>query len=94
VSLREALGSEIMMHLNVEARPALTDEIRELAEDIGGEAPATASEHPTATLVGRFSPRSRAKAGDAVDVVVDTSGMHFFDPDSGLGIYDAGGAGT
>jgi multiple sugar transport system ATP-binding protein len=92
VSLREALGSEIMMHLVVDARPAVTDEIRELAEDIGGEAPA--AEHPQATLVGRFSPRSRAKAGDGVEVVVDTSGLHFFDPDSGLGIYDAGGAGT
>jgi multiple sugar transport system ATP-binding protein len=93
VTLREALGSEIMMHLNVEARPAVTDEIRELAEDIGGEAPAT--ELPHTTMVGRFSARSRAKAGDAVEFVVDTTGLHFFDPDTGLGIYDhAGGAGT
>jgi multiple sugar transport system ATP-binding protein len=93
VALREALGSEIMMHLNVEARPAVTDEIRELAEDIGTEAPA--SEHPETAMVGRFSARSRARAGDPVEVVVDTTGLHFFDPDTGLGIYDhAGGAGT
>ena len=46
-------------------------------------------------MVGRFSPRSAARAGDAVDVVVDTPGLHFFDPETGLGIYDhAGGAGT
>jgi multiple sugar transport system ATP-binding protein len=93
VALREALGSEIMMHLNVEARPALTDEIRELAEDVGGEARVT--ERPEAVLVGRFSARSRASAGDPVDVVVDTTTLHFFDPESGLGIYDhSGGAGT
>jgi multiple sugar transport system ATP-binding protein len=93
VALREALGSEIMMHLNVEAQPALTDEIRELAEDVGTEAPA--AEHPAAVLVGRFSARSRAAAGDPVEVVVDTTTLHFFDPESGLGIYDhVGGAGT
>ncbi|HMJ33526.1 MAG TPA: sn-glycerol-3-phosphate ABC transporter ATP-binding protein UgpC [Baekduia sp.] len=93
VSLREALGSEIMMHLTIEARPAVTDEIRELAEDVGGQAPV--SEHPESAMVGRFSSRSRAKAGDDVEVVVDTSGLHFFDPHTGLGIYDhAGGAGT
>jgi multiple sugar transport system ATP-binding protein len=93
VALREALGSEIMMHLNIEARPAVTDEIRELAEDVGGEAPV--SEHPETAMVGRFSARSRAKAGDDVEVVVDTGGLHFFDPETGLGIYDhAGGAGT
>jgi multiple sugar transport system ATP-binding protein len=93
VALREALGSEIMMHLTIEARAAVTDEIRELAEDIGGQAPV--SEHPQTAMVGRFSARSGAKAGETVEIVVDTSGLHFFDPDSGLGIYDhAGGAGT
>jgi multiple sugar transport system ATP-binding protein len=93
VALREALGSEIMMHLIVEARPAVTDEIRELAEDAGGQAPV--SEHPESAMVGRFSARSPAKAGDEIEVVVDTSGLHFFDPHTGLGIYDhAGGAGT
>jgi multiple sugar transport system ATP-binding protein len=93
VALREALGSEIMMHLNVEAQPALTDEIRELAEDVGTEAPA--AEHPEAVLVGRFSARSRVAAGDRVEVVVDTTALHFFDPETGLGVYDhAEGAGT
>jgi multiple sugar transport system ATP-binding protein len=93
VTLREALGSEIMMHLTVAVRPAVTDETRELAEDAG--ALEQAGEHPETVMVGRFSPRSTARAGDAVDVVVDTTGLHFFDPETGLGIYDhAGGAGT
>src|SRR3954469_24402401 len=93
VTLREALGSEIMMHLTVGARPAVTEETRELAEDAG--ALEQAGDHPETVMVGRFSPRSAARAGDAVDVVVDTTGLHFFDPETGLGIYDhAGGAGT
>jgi multiple sugar transport system ATP-binding protein len=40
-------------------------------------------------MVGRFSPRSQVNEGDTVEVVVDTSSLHFFDPDTGLGIYDS-----
>ena len=39
-------------------------------------------------MVGRFSPRSRVKDGDDVEVAVDTRSLHFFDPETGLGIYD------
>ena len=34
VRLRESLGSEVMVHLEVEAPPALTEDIRELAQDM------------------------------------------------------------
>src|SRR5688572_3996263 len=37
VQLREALGSELVVHLNVDARPALTEDVRELAQDLGDE---------------------------------------------------------
>ena len=39
-------------------------------------------------MVARFSPRSQVKEGDNVEVAVDTRSLHFFDPDTGLGIYD------
>jgi multiple sugar transport system ATP-binding protein len=39
-------------------------------------------------IVGRFGPRSRVKAGDTIDVAVDTRSLHFFDPETALGIYD------
>jgi len=82
-----------MMHVTVPLRPAVTDETRELAEDVRAEA--LAADEPHAMLVGRFASRSRANAGQDVDIAVDTTAMHFFDPDTGLGIYDqAGGAGT
>jgi len=39
------------------------------------------------TLVARFNARSRVREGEEADVAVDTSELHFFDPESGLGIY-------
>jgi len=39
------------------------------------------------TVVARFNARSRVREGETVDVAVDTSELHFFDPESGLGIY-------
>jgi multiple sugar transport system ATP-binding protein len=84
VVLREALGSEIMVHFIVDARPAITDDVRELAEDAGGGVPQETHE---STVVARFNARSRVREGEATDVAVDTSELHFFDPESGLGIY-------
>jgi multiple sugar transport system ATP-binding protein len=85
VVLREALGSEIMVHFTVDARPALTEDVRELAQDVGEELDEAAQE---TTVVARFNARSRVREGQPADVAVDTSELHFFDPESGLGIYD------
>ena len=38
-------------------------------------------------LVGRFGPDSDVWEGGPVDAVVDTERLHFFDPETGLGIY-------
>jgi len=91
VELTEALGSEIMVHFSIEARHAMTEEVRELAQDVGDERAVQQipeGEHATATLVGRFGARSRVRNGDNVEVAVDTRALHFFDPETGLGIYD------
>jgi multiple sugar transport system ATP-binding protein len=89
-SLTEALGSEIMVHFSIEARPALTEEVRELAQDVGDDrAAGKIAAAESASLVGRFGARSRVRAGEPLEVAVDTRSLHFFDPETGLGIYDA-----
>jgi multiple sugar transport system ATP-binding protein len=93
VELREALGSEIMVHLSVDARAAQTDDVRELAEDVGVPKAGDDSQTST-TIVGRYTPRSRVTVGDDVEAVVDTRNLHFFDPESGLGIYDGSAKGA
>jgi multiple sugar transport system ATP-binding protein len=88
VVLTEALGSEVMVHVDVDAKPAMTDDVRELARDAGDETNLEAA-GARSTLVGRFGARSRLREGQNARVAVDTRALHFFDPDSGLGIYDA-----
>jgi multiple sugar transport system ATP-binding protein len=92
VELREALGSEIMVHFRVDATAAETDDTRELREDVhgGAEAAETApqSDEGGAIIVGRFGARSRVREDHDVEAAVDTRALHFFDPDSGLGIYE------
>ena len=91
LELREALGSEIMAHFAIVGRSAETEETRELAHDTGApdsDPGIGTAEHET-VVVGRFGARSRVKEGEAVTAVVDTRALHFFDPDSGAGIYDS-----
>jgi multiple sugar transport system ATP-binding protein len=88
-ALTEALGSEIMVHFTIDARQAMTDEVRELAADKGDDRVAQqGNENEQAAMVGRFGARSRVRAGDPVEVAVDTRALHFFDPQTGMGIYD------
>jgi multiple sugar transport system ATP-binding protein len=91
VELREALGSEIMVHFTVDAPPALTEDVRELAQDVGDERAVQelAEGGPgRTTMVGRFGARSRVREGETAEVAVDTRVLHFFDPESGAGIYE------
>ncbi len=89
VILREPLGSEIVAHFEVDAPPALTEDVRELARDVGQESTVQAGGDETskAVMVGRFGPRSRVRNGDTIDVAVDTKAVHLFDLETGEGIY-------
>jgi len=92
VILREALGSELMVHLKVDAKPAITEDVRELQRDVGGDemtGTPSATESGEAVVVGRFDPHSRVQEGQTAEVAIDTTSLHFFDPETGLGIYDS-----
>jgi multiple sugar transport system ATP-binding protein len=91
VELREALGAELMVHFTVDAPPAVTEDVKELAADVGEDAVSNleeASAEQQTTVVGRFSADSRVDVGENAEVAVDIRGLHFFDPETGLGIYD------
>ena len=70
--------------------PVLTEDTRELAEDIGTTHDHEAHEKrgsQTSKLVGRFNPRTRVQPDETIEMAVDTRAAHFFDIDTGLGIY-------
>ena len=92
VELHEALGSDVVIHFTIGAPPAVGDDVRELAVDVGKEVlekvERTAA-RGKASVIARLNPRTRVQKGDRIDLVVDTARLHFFDPDTGAGVYDA-----
>ena len=91
VDLVERMGSEAYLHFSLDAPPVVTEDTRELAQDVGMSGPEDLrplAEPDRADLVARVGPRTRAAKGEAVEVVVDTARLHVFDPDSGLAVYE------
>ena len=90
VELREALGSEIVIHFTVEAPIVLTEDTKELAADVGTESLEDLQERAKEAKTGfvaQLNPRTSAREGEKLELFVDTKRLHFFDPESGLGIY-------
>jgi multiple sugar transport system ATP-binding protein len=91
VELREALGSELVVHFRVEGTQlALTEDVMELAHDADALATPEATEGG-ALLVGRFDVRAGVEERKPVEVAVDVRSLHFFDPETSNGIYDGTG---
>jgi multiple sugar transport system ATP-binding protein len=82
----EALGAELIAHLEIAGKPVMTDEVKEVAADLddalltGLEAEAHEHKLP---LVGRFAVTSRARVDEGIEIVVDTDKVHAFDLDTG-----------
>jgi multiple sugar transport system ATP-binding protein len=90
VELVEALGSDVVIHFTADAPPAITDDVKELAHDVGVEHLERVQQEAAvgkSTVTARLSPRTPARPGDSIQLAVDTSRLHFFDPDDGSGIY-------
>jgi multiple sugar transport system ATP-binding protein len=84
--LVEAMGSDVLVHFGLEASTVVTEDTKELARDAGTDVLGTL-ETPHTIVVARFSPRTRVKVGDTVDVHVDTTRLHFFDLETSRSIW-------
>jgi multiple sugar transport system ATP-binding protein len=85
VTLVEALGSEIVVHFSLKGDSVVTEDTKLVAEETGEGALEMGGEGEVG-WVASFSPRSRVRRGDHVDIVVDIERVHWFDPDSGEAI--------
>jgi multiple sugar transport system ATP-binding protein len=78
VELIEALGSEQVIHFDVETPPV------PVMQPEGGTAPGNGATN--IMWVAMFSPRSFVRLADTVEFCLDTSRLYFFDPDTGLAV--------
>jgi multiple sugar transport system ATP-binding protein len=77
------MGSDVFVHFTIDAPPVVTEQTKELAQDLdeaGDVAP------PGSRFVARCNPRTEARAKERIELAVDTSRFHFFDPDTGTTI--------
>jgi multiple sugar transport system ATP-binding protein len=79
VTVLEELGADSHAFFRVDA-PKITAELLEAREE------ATLLAEPTALFSARLDPRTRAEVGAMLELAVDPSRFHFFDPESGLSL--------
>jgi len=95
VLLTEALGSEILAHVELNAKPVVTEDVVEGAvvhEDEQSVAADLMGDHgdgSKTTFVGRFDPASRVRPDGDVELVVATEKLQFFDLETGYAIHES-----
>ena len=86
VRLRELLGSELVVHFEVEAAPVVTEETRDLAEDVDASA-LTELDHLRSarrtSFVGRFAAEATTEEDEVAEIAVAPASLRFFDPETG-----------
>jgi multiple sugar transport system ATP-binding protein len=87
VDIREDMGSEVFVHFAVDAPPVVAEELKEI---VGGEALAAADEqthHHGSPFIARIARGSSAREGEKISLAVSARHLHFFDLETGEGIY-------
>jgi multiple sugar transport system ATP-binding protein len=89
--IREDMGSEVYAHFNVAADPVTSDEVVEalVVEAPEDEETRLAAERARGTgvpFVARLERQTQARERQPLELEVDVSRLHFFDPETGLGI--------
>jgi multiple sugar transport system ATP-binding protein len=89
VQLTEALGSELLVHVELPGKAVVTDDVLEGAvelEEAMLDQIAQKAEEEQTTFVGRFDAASEARPDYVIDMAVDTSKLQFFDLETGTSI--------
>ncbi|MCY4086314.1 MAG: sn-glycerol-3-phosphate ABC transporter ATP-binding protein UgpC [Actinomycetia bacterium] len=85
VTVIEDLGSELMTHIEIEAKPVVTAETLEIAGALASELEVEAREQ-RAIVIGRFDYGSGAELDKRIELSVDMAKSHFFDLETSLAI--------
>jgi multiple sugar transport system ATP-binding protein len=91
LDLVEAIGTETLVHFNMRAPLAITEDMRELAQDAGHDDISQLEEKAKGErneFTAQLNPHSKVREGEEAELVIDTERIHFFDPDNSQGIYN------
>jgi multiple sugar transport system ATP-binding protein len=81
VALVESLGSDLLVHTELDAPAVLTQDQLEVAREVGSDA-----DLERARFTARLTPDVRLAPGDRVRLRVDVERLHYFDPDTTLAL--------
>jgi multiple sugar transport system ATP-binding protein len=80
VDIREDMGSEVFVHFGVGGKAVL-------GEDVKAAVGEDAAEVKGSAWVARLDRDTSASEQERIELAVDTNRLHFFDPETGDGIY-------
>jgi multiple sugar transport system ATP-binding protein len=89
VRLVETLGPERHVHLELQARPVVTEHVLEVHRDVDAvvaEAVAARTTAHVVRVVARFDPDAQVEAGDTCELAVVADKLRFFDLETGSAI--------
>jgi multiple sugar transport system ATP-binding protein len=88
VGLREALGSDVLVHFQVDGSRRVSGRVREFAHDVEdpAELDELARDERRETFVARFGSRTKAAVDDRVEVEISSGSVHMFDAENGMRI--------
>jgi multiple sugar transport system ATP-binding protein len=85
VEVLESMGSELYAYFSVAGAQVETEELRELAADVGADLPSAGGE---GQITSRLSPESRVREGEEAELWLDVPSIHLFDAQSGARLTD------
>ncbi|MDQ3672649.1 MAG: sn-glycerol-3-phosphate ABC transporter ATP-binding protein UgpC [Actinomycetota bacterium] len=94
--IREDMGSEVYVHFNVPGEAVASKEVvealvTEAPEDAETKLAAERARGAGVPFVARLDRETRAREREPLELAVDVKRLHFFDPETGLGVYAADG---
>jgi multiple sugar transport system ATP-binding protein len=86
ILLVESLGSELLVHIEIDAAPLERSDLVDTAAQPPGPSLGVDDLERAVTLLGRFDRHLLLSPGEAVEVAIDPRLLHFFDLETGVAI--------
>jgi multiple sugar transport system ATP-binding protein len=87
VDIREDMGSEVFVHFGVGAPAVRGEDVRAAVGEEAVEATAEQAKKQGSLFVARLGRETRAREGEQIELLATPERLHFFDPETGRGIY-------